>query len=139
ALGYSEQAARGERVDALARRTRKDGSLVDVQMVSAPVVVNENRLGYVVIYHDISELQRQRRFFEALFESSPVAIALLDLDGKVTAWNPTAAELFGYSAAEAVGRNIDDLVAEGDEVQAEARALTKRGMGGTLVHTLTRR
>ena len=96
-LGYSA-ASGARRADPgdRRRRTRKDGSLVDVQMFSEPVVVSEERVGFVVIYHDVTEIQRQKRYYEALVESSPVAIALLDPEGTVTSWNPTAERLFGY-------------------------------------------
>jgi PAS domain S-box-containing protein len=139
ALGYSAMAGRGERIQASARRTRKDGSLVDVQMFSEPVVVSEERVGYVVIYHDVTELQRQKRYYEALVESSPVAIALLDPEGNVTSWNPTAERLFHYPADEAIGKNIDDLVATSDEVRGEAKGQTRHGMSGGSVRSITRR
>ncbi len=139
ALGYSDAAARGERLQASARRTRKDGSLVDVQMFSEPVVVSEERVGYVVIYHDVTDIQSQKRYYEALVEFSPVAIILMTPDGVVNSWNPAAERLFGYTAQEAIGRNVDDLVAASDEVRPEARAQTERGMSGDLVHSITRR
>ncbi|MBA3737645.1 MAG: PAS domain S-box protein [Actinobacteria bacterium] len=139
AVGYSERAARGEPVQGTGRRTRKDGALVDVQMFSEPVVVSEERVGFVVIYHDVTEIQRQKRYYEALVEFSPVAIALLARDATVTSWNPAAERLFGYAADEAIGRNIDDLVAARDEIRAESEAYTARGIRGDLVHAITRR
>jgi PAS domain S-box-containing protein len=139
AVGYSQAAERGERIQAMARRTRKDGSLVDVQMFSDPVVVNEDRVGYVVIYHDVTDIQRQKRYYEALVEVSPVAIALMAPDGTVTSWNPAAERLFGYTADEAVGRDIDDLVSTTGEIRAEAEAYTARGIRGDIVHAITRR
>jgi PAS domain S-box-containing protein len=139
AFDYSERAARGERLQATGARTRKDGGLVDVQMFSEPVVVSEERVGYVVIYHDVSDIQRQKRYYEALVEVSPVAIALLSRDATVTSWNPAAERLFGYTADEAVGRNIDDLVSASDEMRAEAEAFTVQGIRGDLVRAITRR
>jgi PAS domain S-box-containing protein len=139
AVGYSERAARGEPVQGTGRRTRKDGALVDVQMFSEPVVVSEERVGFVVIYHDVTEIQRQKRYYEALVEFSPVAIALLARDATVTSWNPAAERLFGYAADEAIGRNIDDLVAASDEIRAESEAYTARGIRGDFVHAITRR
>jgi PAS domain S-box-containing protein len=139
AVGYSERAARGEPVQGTGRRTRKDGALVDVQMFSEPVVVSEERVGFVVIYHDVTEIQRQKRYYEALVEFSPVAIALLARDATVTSWNPAAERLFGYAADEAIGRNIDDLVAARDEIRAESEAYTARGIRGDLAHAITRR
>ena len=108
-------------------------------MYSEPVVVSEERVGFVVIYHDVTEIQRQKRYYEALVAVSPVAIALMARDGTVTSWNPAAERLFGYTAEEAIGRNIDDLVSTNDEIRAEAEAYTARGMSGDLVHAITRR
>ncbi|HET6771127.1 MAG TPA: PAS domain S-box protein [Actinomycetota bacterium] len=139
AVAYSQASLRGERVQAISHRTRKDGSLVDVQLVSAPVVGGEEPIGFLAIYHDISEIQRQKRYYEALVESSPVAIALLDPEGTVHSWNPAAERLFWYSAEEAIGQHVDDLVAASEEIRAEARDYTGRGMAGELVHAITRR
>jgi PAS domain S-box-containing protein len=108
-------------------------------MFSEPVVVSEERVGFVVIYHDVTEIQRQKRYYEALVEFSPVAIALLARDATVTSWNPAAERLFGYAADEAIGRNIDDLVAASDEIRAESEAYTARGIRGDLAHAITRR
>src|SRR3712207_4559684 len=55
------------------------------------------------------ELRRQKEYFEALVLNSPVAIAIMDLDAKITSWNPAAERLFGYTEAQAIGRSIDDL------------------------------
>ncbi len=139
ALGYSERAKRGERVQGTARRTRRDGSLVDVQMYSAPVVVSEEHVGFVVIYHDVSEIQRQKRYYEALVQWSPNAIVLMDATGTVTSWNPAAERLFGYTAEEAIGRAIDDLIAKDASIRAEAEVGTERGISGELVHLITKR
>jgi PAS domain S-box-containing protein len=139
AVGYSQRAAQGERVQAISRRTGKDGSLVDVQIVTAPVVVNENRVGFLAIYNDITEIQRQKRYYEALVEFNPGAIVLVDSDGMVTSWNPAAERLFGYTADEAIGQNIDDLVATSEEIRAEAEAYTEQGIRGNPVHAITRR
>ena len=51
-----------------------------------------------------AEVERQREYFESLVEISPAAVVVMDADERVTGWNPAAAELFGYSAEEAVGR-----------------------------------
>ena len=31
--------------------------------------------------------------------------------GEVTFWNPAAERIFGYTAAEAIGKNLHDLIA----------------------------
>src|SRR4029077_1882581 len=57
-----------------------------------------------------SEVERQRQYLESLVAISPAAVVVMDPHERVTDWNPAAAELFGYSAEEALGRPIDDLV-----------------------------
>jgi PAS domain S-box-containing protein len=52
----------------------------------------------------------RERLFSAVVESSNDAIITKALDGTITAWNKAAERLFGYSAAEAVGKSIDIIV-----------------------------
>jgi PAS domain S-box-containing protein len=72
------------------------------------------------------EIRRQKQYFESLVGVSPVAIVVMDADERVASWNPAAEELFGWSADEAIGQQIDDLVfqegfrEEGREVTREA-------------------
>jgi PAS domain S-box-containing protein len=138
AAAVNRQGSEGE-IEVVTRRTRKDGSLVDVHVLVAPIVLDGELVGRYGIYHDISELQRQRRYFESLLENSPTAIAVTDLDEHVTAWNPAAERLFGYSADEALGQQIDELVAFHDEVRAEGAAMNRRVRSGGEVHRVTRR
>lgn len=46
----------------------------------------------------------------ALIQTSPAAIVALDVDGKVTLWNPAAKQIFGWSEEEALGQNYSNLV-----------------------------
>ena len=71
------------------QRTRKDGSLVDVELRSLPVIIDKENVGYIAIYHDISErnsmereLRRQKEYYEALFINNPVAVVLEPCSGK---------------------------------------------------------
>ena len=121
------------------RRTRKDGSFVDVDVLAAPIKVGDELLGGYAIYHDVGELQRQKRYFEALVLNDPVAVAIVDPDLTVQMWNPAAEKLFGYTKEEAIGRNVDDLVAFTDEVQAEALSYSEAIENGEAVNSITRR
>src|ERR687887_432178 len=66
------------------------------------------------LHRSQEELRREKQYVESLVEISPVAVVTLDLDERVTSWNPAAEALFGYSEEEAVGRAIEDLVLRTD-------------------------
>jgi PAS domain S-box-containing protein len=85
------------------------------------------------------EVTHQKQYYEAVIENSPAAIVLLDLEAKVTGWNPAAERLFGYSEDEALGRNIDDLVAIRDELHAEAVRYSQEALRKKKVNLLARR
>jgi PAS domain S-box-containing protein len=121
------------------RRRRKDGTLVDVEVLVVALDVDGERVGSYVIYHDISELQRRKQYLEALLELSPTAIVTIDLNEDVTSWNPAAERLFGYTRQEAIGRNVDDLVARSDGVRAEAVDVSQQLRKGGEVHLTTQR
>ncbi|MGD9047710.1 MAG: PAS domain S-box protein, partial [Anaerolineae bacterium] len=136
AADYSGQVLGQERVQATTRRTRKDGSLVDVELLALPLILAGERVGFCAIYHDISErkqfereLRHQKEYYEAIFVNSPVAVVTINMDGNVVTWNPTAERLFGYTQAEAMGRYVDDLVAIEDSVRAEAIGYTEAYRG----------
>jgi PAS domain S-box-containing protein len=65
AVSYTEQALGSQRVKAISKRCRKDGTLVDVEVLGVPVVVDGERVGLMALYHDISELLDARRQAEA--------------------------------------------------------------------------
>ena len=139
AAAVSRNALAEGRVHALTRRTHKDGSLIDVEVLAAPVHVHGEQVGTYAIYHDVRELQRRKQYLESLLELSPTAIVTTDLDHSVTSWNSAAESLFGYSRQEAVGRNIDDLVARSEAVRAEAVDATNQAAQGSKVRLTTRR
>jgi PAS domain S-box-containing protein len=57
-LTYTRQTATDRRVDVVTRRSRKDGTLVDVELLAVPVNVGGDHVGTYAMYHDISELKR---------------------------------------------------------------------------------
>jgi PAS domain S-box-containing protein len=48
--------------------------------------------------------RRTAAMLQAVVDNAPQAIIAVDLEGEVTAWNPFAEHLFGWSAEEAMGR-----------------------------------
>src|SRR5262245_3105862 len=68
---------RGELNHEITRRTHKDGTLVDVEMFGAPVVVAGEAVGLYGLYHDIRELQQARRDAEAATEAKSAFLATM--------------------------------------------------------------
>jgi PAS domain S-box-containing protein len=85
-----------------------------------------------------AEIERQREHFESLVEISPVAVVVMDERERVTGWNPAATELFGHTAEEAIGRQIDDLVF-GDDVSDEGREIMREALRNGRAQRITRR
>jgi PAS domain S-box-containing protein len=84
------------------------------------------------------EAQRERQYFESLVLNSPTAVVVIDEDASVLSWNPAAESLFGYPQAEAIGHNIDDLVAN-DARREEGEGYNRQVAAGNVVHAMTRR
>ncbi len=85
------------------------------------------------------ETERQKQYFESLVLNSPTAIVTMDLGSKIVTWNPAAEKLFGYTLAEACGRDIDDMVAASDLIRTEAVSYTRQTVASQRVHSITRR
>jgi PAS domain S-box-containing protein len=81
-----------------------------------------------LIFRDVSERRRLElteakrleaaRFLASIVESSEDAIVSKSLDGTIQTWNAAAERLFGYTAAEAIGRHIS-LVIPADRATEE--------------------
>ena len=107
-----------------------DSHLLATIAANVGVVIQNARL--------FTEVERQRGYLESLASISPVAVVVMDADERVTDWNPAAAELFGYSAEEAVGRPVDDLVF-GDSEREEGREITRQAMREGRAQRITQR
>lgn len=95
-------------------RLHKDGSRVPVS-VSASIVIDDDGtpIGTSGILRDITErkkAEKELRRYQAIIDSTDVAIIVIDLEGTILSWNRGAERMYGYSAAEAVGSDARRLV-----------------------------
>jgi len=77
AAAANAQARKGGEVRLTTRRTRRDGTLVDVDLRAAPIFVGGRQVGMYVLYHDIGELLRARREAEAATEAKSAFLATM--------------------------------------------------------------
>jgi PAS domain S-box-containing protein len=86
-----------------------------------------------------AEINRQKQYFEALVEVSPVAVVTMDVSERVSGWNPAATELFGYPPDQAIGRTIDELVLRTESRIEEGHELTREATERGEAHLISQR
>lgn len=64
----------------------------------------------ILLHEALLEWQRAHRHLRAISTASNDAIIVMDNDGAISHWNEAAERIFGYSRAEAVGRDLHSLV-----------------------------
>lgn len=109
----------------------KQIALVETFADQAVIAIENARL--------FDEIQRSKEYNEAIVQTSPVAIITVDLDFRVVSWNPGAEALFGYSADEAIGRNIYELHSKRDDVRAESTQFGDEIAHGKGIRAITQR
>lgn len=115
------------------RHLKRDGTLLYVEIHSQRIDYAGHDASLVSV-HDVSshhELARELRYSNAyflqLFENSPEAIVILDIEDRVQNLNPAFARLFGYALEEARGRSINELIVP-DDLGEEAGRLSDEAM-----------
>ncbi|MEP6621908.1 MAG: PAS domain S-box protein [bacterium] len=79
----------------------------------------------------LADAEQSNARLAAIVESSEDAILSKTLDGTITSWNRSAERIFGYSAAEVLGKSISLLIPEShveEEIQARARLRSGEGL-----------
>jgi PAS domain S-box-containing protein len=111
----------------------KDGTMFPVEVSTTLLNIG----GYervIGIDRDISErkrseaeILRQKQYFEAVVQNSPVAIVVLDQDENILSTNPAFQDLFQYGEAEILGTNLDGFITT-PELREEAAQYTHQVM-----------
>ncbi len=73
-----------------------------------------------------SERRRSEAYLVNVLRSSADAIAAVDLDGRITLWNRGAEAIFGWTAAEMVGREMSVLLPDDVRDSGERELLDER-------------
>jgi len=93
------------------RHRRKDGSIWNVEVSST--YSNFAGKHFSAFFRDITERKEAQRLSEqrlqAHIENSPMAVVSWDKDFNVTQWAGEAENMFGWTAAETVGKAVMDL------------------------------
>ncbi len=83
-----------------------------------------------------NDIEREALLFRAIIDSSDDAIISKSLDGIITSWNKSAERLFGYMAAEVIGKPITILIPP-DRLNEEPEILARLRRGERVDHFQT--
>jgi PAS domain S-box-containing protein len=115
----------------------RDGTERAIDDSAAPILDGEGKLsGAVLVFRDISErkqAEEARARLAAIVESSDDAIIGKTLDGIIQFWNVGAERVFGYTAAEALGKSIT-LIIPSDRLDEEREILSRLRRGIRIDH-----
>jgi len=113
---------------------REDGTRLSSLISSVALYDADGAVsGFLGIAVDISERKQAEdalkaseiRFCNLLKDIPSVAIQAYGADGVIRYWNPASEALYGYSEAEAIGRNLFELIVP-PEVHAYAREMMRK-------------
>jgi two-component system, sensor histidine kinase and response regulator len=60
-VSLSEKVIRGEFVKAMIKRRKKDGAKLDIEALGVPLVIENETIGVLWLYHDITQLEQARQ------------------------------------------------------------------------------
>jgi len=135
----------------------RDGTERPIDDSGAPISAPDGRLlGAVLVFRDVTARQEAaatQAQLAAIVDSSQEAIIGKTLEGTITSWNAGAERLYGYAAADIVGRSIallipadhpDELadilmkIRQGDRVESfETQRLTQDGRRRDIALTIS--
>ncbi|MEL7061264.1 MAG: PAS domain S-box protein, partial [Acidobacteriota bacterium] len=140
AADYTRRVLAGAAVHRVARRRRKDGQEVDVEIHGVPLLVDGDLVGVVAIYQDITERLRTEQArseseqrFRLLSDATFEGIVLSD-DRMVMDCNTQFARIAGRRPDEIVGLPVLNFVAPED--QARVSDAMRRGLDRPYEHLL---
>lgn len=119
----------------------RDGTEIPIDDTAAPIRQGGRIAGAVLVFRDITERRRAQQdaaYLAAIVESSNDAIVGRSPEGVIQTWNAGAEKLYGYSANEAIGLQVETLIPYENRPREE-EMMERVRTGGAVVHFESRR
>ncbi len=137
----TQKVVNGGRVHVVTVRSRKDGTLVDVEIFGVPVMIRGKRIGAFAIYQDITErkraqeaLQKSEEQYRSLQANVPIGLfrTTPDNEGRYRSANPTCVSILGYDSFDELAqvKVIDTYVNVKDRALFRKRLLIEGSVDG---------
>ena len=121
ALFITQRTIRGEKLRLETVRRRKDGNLLNVSVLTSPIIIDGKLEAVYGIYRDISEqkkmidvLKNSEKRFQDIALSSADWIWEVDREGKYTFASGRVKQILGYEPEEIIGKSPFDLMTSED-------------------------
>jgi two-component system, cell cycle sensor histidine kinase and response regulator CckA len=128
AAALTRRSTTGNVVREKAKRRRRNGSLVDVQILGVPISADGKLVGSFGMYEDITERRRAEQAqreaeerFRSLFENATEGIFQSTTDGRYLSVNPALARMCGFASPSEMISSVEDL---GTEIYADPNVRT---------------
>ena len=147
AADFTQRTLAGCSVDAVTRRRRKDGVVVDVELRAVPFVVKEEVVGGYGVYRDITDRKRAEEALRAseeryrlLFERNLAGVYRTTLDGRILDVNDACAHIFGFDTREELlARPASDMYFTRADREAILTRLREQGAVGNYESCMRRK
>jgi PAS domain S-box-containing protein len=94
---------------------------------------SSDAIDHVDYENELRLARAQSQQLAAIVQSSHDGIISVGLDAIVRSWSPGAARMFGYTATEAVGQSVDDLIVPSNLLAIRKQKYEKLSAGETVV------
>lgn len=130
---------------ARAMAVTRDKQLLPVRTIGTHTDITRAKMDERILRDTNNQLATEQQRIRVILDHSHDAFVAVDAEGVVTDWNAKAASMFGWSATEAIGTQLQELIIPAAERGAPGRgfahfwqssdgALTRKVMEATAMH-----
>jgi PAS domain S-box-containing protein len=110
------------------KRTKKDGSLIDVAVSASPIKNNKGEIvGISVISRPFAGQERVAQYARSLIEASLDPLVTISVEGKITDVNEATVQVTGIGRSQLIGSDFSTYFTEPDKAREGYRLVFSKG------------